>query len=247
MREELQTYLNKSYKNAKIETPHSLFGDVHIRFELGGDEFFEIIRNGVEIEWWKDKRRMTKVDKINYKNHNTNRITQATNRATTLFYETFNNLEDEIWIIIYEYKGGLFNNPNDFLLNQFSETARKKFYDKKELVHTQMLTEQEDGNFTYDQTEARIIIGKLKIRDINSTKIFNGIANNETGDEPSICQNIYFLDPTSNKGFYMYDDRGCYVCADKPEKIKPLYDSKNDWIVEYHRKEIDKYFEHLND
>ena len=63
------------------------------------------------------------------------------------------------------------------------------------------------------------------------------------GLEPSISQDIYFLDPTTNNGFYMYDDRGCYVWADKPDKLINLYEKRNNWIVEYHRKEIDKYFE----
>ena len=245
MREQLQTYLDKSYKNAKIETPHSIFGEVHIRFELGGDKSFEIIRNGIEIEWWKDRRRMSKTDKINYDNHNLNRVIQATKRATTLFYETFDNLETEIWMIIYEYEDGLFNKPNSYLINQFVETTRKSFYNKIEQIDTQMLTEQEDGSFTCDKTEAKVIIGKLMVKDLQAEKIFSGIANNEMGLEPSICQDIHFLEPTTNKGFYMYDDRGCYVWADKPKKIKYLYDKRNSWIVDYHRTEIDKYFEEI--
>jgi hypothetical protein len=59
LKTELQKYLDKVYPTSKIGTPHSIFGDVHIRFELGGDEMFKIYRKGSEIEWWKDKRRMT--------------------------------------------------------------------------------------------------------------------------------------------------------------------------------------------
>ena len=108
-----------------------------------------------------------------------------------------------------------------------------------------MLTELEDGNFICDKTEARVIIGKLKVKEIQAEKIFNGIANNEMGLEPSISQDIIFLDPITNKGFHMYDDRGCYVWSDKPEKIKYLYEKRNNWIVDYHRNEIDKYFENI--
>ena len=243
MRNELQKYLDRNYKKSKIETPHSIFGEVHIRFELGGDKPFEIIRNGVEIEWWKDKRRMTKSDKVNHENHTLNRVLQATKRATTIFNETFDNLETEIWVLIYEYENGIFNQPNDFLLNQFSENIKTNFYNNLEQVETKMLTEQENGEFTCDKTEARILIGKVKVKDIKAETILNGIANNEMGLEPSISQDIYFLDPTTNNGFYMYDDRGCYVWADKPDKLINLYEKRNNWIVEYHRKEIDKYFE----
>ncbi|CAM3051790.1 protein of unknown function [Flavobacterium succinicans] len=242
MKEILQTYLDKTYPNSKVETPHSVFGNVHIRFELGGDEMFKIIRNGTEIEWWKDRRRMTKVDKLNYEKYILKSVSKATSRATTLFYETFDNLETEIWILIYEYSDGLFNKPSDFLLNQFPKNIRTTFYDVTEQVETQMLTEQEDGSFICDKTEARIIVGKVKVKDIQAEQILNGIANNEMGFEPTVCQNIYFLDPATDRGFYMYDDRGCYVWSNKAEKIKYLYDKRNSWIVNYHRPEIDKYF-----
>ena len=242
LREQLQTYLDRTHAGSKIGTPYSIFGNVHIRFELGGDEPFRIIRNGVEVEWWKDRRRMTKADKINRENHNFRRVVQATNRATTLFYETFDDLDSELWILIYEYEGGLFNHVNEFLLSLFPENISSKFYDNQELVETQMLTEHEDGNFTCDTTEARVIIGKVKVKDILAEKIFNGIANNEMGFEPAISQDIIFLDPISNKGFFMYDDRGCYVWSDTAEKIKYFYDHRNGWIVDYHRPEIDNYF-----
>ncbi len=242
MRNELQKYFDRVYQTSKIGTPHSIFGDVHIRFELGGDEGFKIIRNGVEIEWWKDKRRMTKLDKANKETHIQKRVLQATSRATTIFYETFDNLETEIWVIIYEYDGGLFNHISNYLLQQFSPTSVAKFYDNKEQVETRMLTEQEDGTFTCDKIEARVIVGKVKVKDIQAEKILNGIANNEMGFEPSICQDVYFLDPITDRGMYMYDDRGCYVWSDKAEKIKYLYEKRNEWIVDYHRAEIDKYF-----
>ena len=203
---------------------------------------FKIIRDGVEIEWWNDKRRMTKADKSNRQNHILKRVSQATSRATTIFCETFDNLETEIWVIIYEYSSGLFNYLSDYLLQQFPTTTVATFYDNKEQVETQMVTDHEDGTFTCDKTEARVILGKVKVRDIQAEKIFNGIANNEMGFEPSICQDIYFLDPVTDRGMYMYDDRGCYVWSNNAEKIKYLYDKRNDWIVDYHRPEIDKYF-----
>lgn len=242
MRDELQTYLDTVFPDSRIESPHSIFGAVHIRFELGGDEPFKINRNGVEIEWWNDKRRMTKVDKINRENHNKKRVTQATQRATTLFNETFDNPETEIWILIYEYSDGLFNNLNDYLINQFSSDLIKSFYDKNELVESQVMTENHDGSLTSEKSEARLIVGKIKVKDIHVSNILNGIANNEMGYEPAVCQDIHFLDPTTDRGFYMYDDRGCYVWSNKAEKIKYLYDKRNDWIVDYHRPEIDKYF-----
>ncbi len=242
MRNELQSYLDTAFIDAKIEVPHSIFGSVHIRFELGGDESFKIIRNGVEIEWWNDKRRMTKVDKNNLENHFKKRVSQATQRATTIFNETFDNPETEIWILIYEYADGLFNNLNDYVFRQFSSDVIKSFYDKNEQIESQFMMEDQDGRFTSEKTEVRLIVGKIKVKDIQVSNILNGIANNDMGFEPAVCQGINFIDPTTDRGFHMYDDRGCYVWSNKAEKIKYLYDKRNDWIVDYHRPEIDFYF-----
>ncbi len=242
MRAALQAYLDSVFSGSKIETPHSLFGNVHIRFELGGDEMFKIIRDGVEFEWWKDKRRMTKLDKANLEAHNQKRVHQAPLRATTIFRETFDNVDREIWVLIYEYSGGIFNHLSDYLLQQFPASTLATFYDNTELVDTQMITKYEDGTYTFDKTEARVLVGKVKVNDIQAANIFHGIANNEVGAAPNICQDIYFFDPITDRGMYMYDDRGCYVWSDKADKIRHLYDKRNDWIVNYHRPEIDKYF-----
>ncbi len=242
MRNELQKYLDKVYPTSKIGIPHSIFGAVHIRFELGGNESFKIIRDGVEIEWWNDKRKMTKVDKVNRESHIQKRVSQATSRATTIYNETFDNLETDIWVIIYEYSSGLFNQLSDYLLQQFPTSVVATFHDNKEQIETQMISTDENGVDTLDKVEARVILGKVKVKDIKAEKILNGIANNEMGFEPSICQDIYFLDPITDRGMYMYDDRGCYVWSDKAEKIKYLYDKRDEWIVDYHRPEIDKYF-----
>ena len=242
MRTELQKYLDRVYPTSKIGTPHSIFGDVHIRFELGGEEMFKVFRDGVEVEFWKDRRRMTKVDKLNQVKHYQNRVSQATLRATTIFYDTFDNLETEIWIIVYEYAGVLFNYPTDYWRKQISLSTLTTFYHKKEQIETQMISTDENGVDTFDKVEARVTLGKVKVKDIQPEKILNGIANKEMGYDPSICQDVYFLDPITDRAFYMYDDRGCYVWSDKAEKIKYLYDKHNNWIVDFHRPEIDKYF-----
>ncbi len=88
----------------------------------------------------------------------------------------------------------------------------------------------------------RIIIGKLPVEEINIENILRAIANTEMGFHPGLDQTIFFFDPLTDKSFQMYDDRGCFVCSDKAEKIRDIYLKHNDWIVEYHRQDIDKYF-----
>jgi hypothetical protein len=216
LRQELQTYFDRVYPYSKIDTEHTLGGQVHIRFELGGKE----LENGTK-----------------------ERVEQATDRALTIFNETFNDPTHEIFILIYEYQGeNFFNASNDYLHKQFPTDSFKKFYNQLETVNTRYFTTDENGNDVLEKDEVRIIIGKLPVEDINAKNILNGIANTEMGFDPGINQRIFFFDPTTDRAFQMYDDRGCYVWSDKADKIRYIYIKRNDWIVEYHRPEIEEYF-----
>lgn len=215
LRQELQSYFDRVYPYSKIDTEHTLGGQVHIRFELGEGK-----ENGT-IE----------------------RVNQSTNRALTIFNETFTDQTHEIFILIYEYQGeNIFNASNDYLHRQFPIDQFEKFYNQLETVNTRYFTTDEKGNDVLDKDEVRIIIGKLPVKDINIKNILNGIANTEMGFDPGIDQRIFFFDPSTDKAFQMYDDRGCYVWSDKADKIRDIYINRNDWIVEYHRPEIEEYF-----
>lgn len=215
LRQELQSYLDSVYPNSYIDTEHSLGGQVHIRFELGGEN-----ENGA-IE----------------------RVNQSTERALTIFNDTFADPTHEIFILIYEYQGeNIFNASNDYLHKQFPIDRFEKFYNQLETVNTRYFTTDEHGNDVLEKEEVRIIIGKLPVKDINAKNILNGIANTEMGFDLGIDQRIFFFDPLTNKAFQMYDDRGCYVWSDKADKIRDIYIKHNDWIAEYHRPEIEAFF-----
>lgn len=215
LKDELQSYLKRVFPSAKIDTPHSLCGDVHIRFELG--EEFE---NGT-IE----------------------RVQQSTNRATTIFNDAFPDAEALIYVVIYEYPESGFNKSNnEYLLQQFPEEQITAFYNQVETINTAHFTTDENGEDIFEKEDVRLIIGKLPAGEINILNILNGIANSEMGFEPSINQSIYFFEPSTDRGFYMYDDRGCYVWSNNADKIRDIYIKRNDWIPEYHRAEIDAYF-----
>jgi len=215
LRQELQSYFDRVYPHSKIDTEHTLGGQVHIRFELGEGE------NNGTIE----------------------RVKQSTNRALTIFNDTFYDPANEIVILIYEYQGrNIFNASNDYLHKQFSAGSFEKFYNQLVIVNTRYFATDENGNEALEKDEVRIIIGKLPVKDINVKNILNGIANTEMGFEPGIDRRIFFFDPLTDKAFQMYDDRGCYVWSDKADKIRDIYIKRNDWIVEYHRQEIEEYF-----
>lgn len=218
LRRELQSYFDRVYPNSKIDTEHTIGGKVHIRFELGGG-----IENG-SIE----------------------RVNQAAERSVKLFNDTFENPKNTIWVLIYEYSNPYaFNASNDYLYRQFPTEKFREFYNQLEQVNTRIFSTDYDKKEVFDKVDVRVIIGKLRVEDINVENILKGIANNEMGFEPAIDQIIYFFDPLTNKAFQMYDDRGCYVWSDSAEKIRDVYTNRNEWIVEYHRNEIDEYFKNF--
>lgn len=215
LRQELQSYFDRVYPHSKIDTEHTLGGQVHIRFELGDDK----------------------------ENGTLERVNQSTERALTIFNDTFNDPTDEIFILIYEYQGeNIYNAPNEYLHKQFPANSFEKFYNQLEIVNTCYFTIDKNGNEVLEKDKVRIIIGKLPVKDINMNNILNGIANTEMGLDPSIDQRIFFFDPATDRAFHMYDDRGCYVWSDNADKIRDIYIKRNNWIVNYHRPEIEEYF-----
>lgn len=215
LRQELQSYFDKVYPYAQINTEHTLGGQVHIRFGLG-----EGFPNG-SIE----------------------RVNQATERATTLFSDTFKDPDNKIFVLIYGYSdSNTFDVKREYIHHQFPDNILASFYNQLEFVNANSFITDENGNESFETYEVRIIIGKLPVKYINARYILNGIANNEMGFDPGIDQSIYFFDPLTDKGFHMYDDRGCYVWSNSADKIRDIYIKRNNWIVDYHRPEIDEYF-----
>jgi Domain of unknown function (DUF3885) len=216
LREDLQKYFDKVYPHSKVDTEHTLGGQVHIRFELGGEE----LENGTS-----------------------ERVNQAVERACILFNDAFTNKDNEIWVLIYEYEGeNIFNASNEYLHQQFPQKRFTEFYNQTEKVVSRYFTTDENGNDIPEEDEVKIIIGKIPTSEINVAGILRGIANTEMGFKPAIDQTIFFFDPTSNKAFQMYDDRGCYIWSNDADTIRDIYIKRNKWIVDYHRPEIDEYF-----
>jgi len=216
LKQQLQEYFDRVYPNAQIDTEHTIAGKVSIRFELGEGQ----------------------------KNGTIERVNQATERAITLFNDTFPNSDGLIFILIYDYQGeSIFNKRNGYLHEQFSSADFDQFYNEMQIIKTRYLTKDEYGNDVAEKDVARIIIGKLPVKDIKVRNILHGIANCEMGFDPSIEQRIYFFDPSTDNGFMMYDDRGCFVWSNNADKIRDIYIQRNSWIVDYDRPDIDKKFQ----
>lgn len=209
MKKGFEEYLARVYPTSKVDSPYSLGGEIHIRFELGG----EILENGTK-----------------------ERVEQAVFRAERIFRSTFPDPDKEVFIIFYDYNGDSpFTKSKDYIYKLMEKEKLQDFYNEPVSINVGNLTDE-------DWIEGRIVIGKVKLTDISVKDILEGIANLEMGFEPAIPQQVYFFDVDSSKGFYMYDDRGCFVFSDDSEKIRSIYEELNKWIVDYHRPEIDAFF-----
>lgn len=53
---------------------------------------------------------------------------------------------------------------------------------------------------------------------------------------------MYFINVTRNLIYHLYDDRGCDILAADKNDIRFLYETYNDWILDYDRNVIDETF-----
>lgn len=160
------------------------------------------------------------------------RINQATERASKLIKDVFKNNTEEIFVLIYDYNS--LKTTKGYLYEQFFNKEFKGFYNQMEFINTENSSE-EDMIYETEKIKARVIIGKLPLKEINIENILKGIANYEMGFDPAVEQNILFFDTVNNVAFEMYDDRGCFVWSNLASNIKDIFIRRNNWIVEHHK------------
>lgn len=61
-------------------------------------------------------------------------------------------------------------------------------------------------------------------------------------NNPSSGVEVYFINVTRNMLYHLYDDRGCDILAADKNDLRFLYETYNDWILDYDRKAIDETF-----
>ncbi len=214
MNKTIKKYLISNHPELNLK---SIYGKFNLRFELGG----EILENGT-IE----------------------RVNQAVSRATEIYRQAIGN--NELIIAIEEYNSDFFDIEkrnkrylSELLsldkLTKFKGPFGQTYYEIDELGNR---IEQ----IAEDELHCDLYIGKLDIDEETINKIIRGRANLEMGFDPAIPQDIYYYSISNKIGFRIYDDRGCDVWSNDKEKLRPIYESLNKWILDYNRPEIDEYF-----
>lgn len=191
----------------------NLTSELHLRFELG-----EPYENGTE-----------------------KRINQVVARVTTLFDEVFGP-DDFIYVYIKDWEI-----TEDIM---FGNTTPEYLYSllSKQYIEEETLFElDEDYDELTDQTieikhEYKVKLVYAQVMSFPYREILEGIGNYEQGREPSIGQSVYFISIEKDIVFHMYDDRGCLIHANEVEKLAPLYQTYNKWLVDYWRDYMDSIF-----
>jgi Domain of unknown function (DUF3885) len=83
---------------------------------------------------------------------------------------------------------------------------------------------------------------ELPARSFRYVAAFEGIANADLGQSPSVSGRVYFLNPASAVIMHMYDDRGLDMIAARTEALLPVYKAYKNWVLDFDRERIAKAF-----
>lgn len=175
-----------------------------------------------------------------FENGTDERINQVVYRVTTLFEETFRK-DDSLYLYIKDWGGidPIFGNTTpDYLYKLIShrELEEAIMYQNDEEL-------DEEGNTIQIKIPYWLKVLSSPVSQIPYKDILRGIAHYEQGREPKIGQRVYFINTNEDIVFHMYDDRGCIIFSKSREKLKYLYATHNNWLVDDWREFFEDLFE----
>lgn len=217
MLNQFKNYLSEKYPKSDITTPYSIGGNVYIRFELGDD-----LKNGTK-----------------------KRVKQVVDRTTTIFNQEFKSETDKLWVVFYDYKDYQYESYNENRNHLFTLVKKPSINDfeiQEVLIQNGFFETNQEGESIPETESVKIGIGLFNKNEFDFVGLIEGIANLEMGFDPKITQTVMVFDTNSSKGFYMYDDRGCYVWSDNAASVQSIYEEFKDWIVDFDKETIDNFF-----
>ena len=93
-----------------------------------------------------------------------------------------------------------------------------------------------------DPTEKISCYWDLQLLHLDVTKLFQEIITADLGGFTELASSVYLFDTKNNVLFYLYDDRGLDIVAQKKESLYHLYKNYNSWILDFDRKQINEIF-----
>lgn len=93
-----------------------------------------------------------------------------------------------------------------------------------------------------DREPVARLTAALELRQLDYHSLFRLVANADLGLDPCTAALVYVIDETDPLILLMYDDRGAILIAPTSDRLRTLYESFGDWLVDSDRQEIDQQF-----
>ena len=210
----LKDYMNENFPNLELRPPLFYNWAIGIRFELG-------------VGWQGEY------------NYEDNPYIQGVYRRAVTLFESLHSQDDEIFVVVdvsdfgngksYKHKARIFS-PYVY--------EKSTLYKLKHAELPYIFPEDdEDGKYKTHRFTLT-----CKASDLKSIPLLKAVCNQDLGFQPSTYHRIYFINSSRKTIFHVYDDRGCDLLATSPETIRNIYQTYNNWILEYDKDKIDKVF-----
>src|SRR5699024_9676166 len=126
-------------------------------------------------------------------------------------------------------------------IDLYDEKEVKKICKVLQLVpsHEKVINEYEDDGEKITHYE---LYWSLDNIDWSEEIIIREIILADIGGLNCLASAIYLLHLNEKVLYHLYDDRGLDLVAKEKSKLYPLYETFNDWILDYDRETIDQIF-----
>jgi len=159
----------------------------------------------------------------------------ALNRANSL-YECIFDMDDDVFVVCQRYSDGRQKiKKQSFCYKGIQSYSYIESFKIKDPYY-----EKEDVCTKQEHWQRKIFYTKNKY--INHKKF---LYRSVHYDFAYAGVEVYFINVTKNVILYNYDDRGLDIISHKPETLQSLYNTHNDWILDYDKERIDKIFNKL--
>lgn len=164
-----------------------------------------------------------------FENGTKERVQQAKERALKISNSCFEK-DKELYVLTYEWdsEGDFLARTPDFL---YQTLKVDKSREKRKLALMYFQNEKPE----YEEGYLGVYI--LKKETVKWEDLIEGIANMDMGFNPSVHQNVYIFGTTSNKLFWMYDDRGCLIMTQNLIDLESDFNAHKNWLCEGYEEE----------
>jgi len=152
-------------------------------------------------------------------------------RAFNIFNELFQS-NDTIYIVVNSFEHD--TDTNDLTGNDIStiKTFIKKFIDECTFLYQPK----------EDTWSCKRYVIKATVDNVDISRLLEEIVWSDVDGRNNLASGVYFINPRNHIIFYLYDDRGLDIVANKVSTLTRIYEKYNNWILNYDREQIDRLF-----